>query len=188
MVHLLGIYNIKTGQNTVLRGLIAEEFARYTLTQRFPILIERPRVILDYLDELSLNNGRVIFLNKFQKTMDFFGIGPIINGNNNQLNTKDMIYKFFYEAEGLGRFLSSNEKNDRLEGIIIEVKSRTSINSWTPFQYSFSSKQELMLAESRRFGFKIILCGVTLENNWNISAIFTDEKEKILTEDFLIST
>lgn len=185
---LLGIYNIKTGQNTVLRGLIAEEFARYMLSQRFPILIERPRVILDYLDELSLNNDRVSFLSKFQKTMDFFGIGPIMNGDSNQFNTKDMMYKFFYEAEGLGRFLSSNERTDPLRGIIIEVKSRTSINSWTPFQYSFSSNQESMLAESRRFGFKVMLCGVTLENNWNISAIVTDEKGKILTENFLIPT
>jgi hypothetical protein len=119
--------------------------------------------------------------------MDFFGIGPIINEDSSQFNTKDMIYKFFYEAEGLGRFLSSNERIDRLRGIIIEVKSRTSINSWTPFQYSFSSKQESMLAKSRRFGFKVILCGVTLENNWNISATVTDEKGKILTENFLNS-
>jgi len=186
-VYFLGIYNIKTGQNTVLRGLIAEEFARYILSQRYPILIERPGVILSYLEEMSFNNKRVTFLNKFQKTMDFFGIGPVESRDEHHINPKEIIFRFFYEAEGLGRFLSANDKMDRLRGIIIEVKSRTSINSWTPFQYSFSSKQELMLAQSRNFGFKTILCGVTLENNWNISVSFTNEKGKVLTEDFLVT-
>ena len=70
-------YNIKTGQNTVLRGLIAEEFARYTLTQRYPIIMLRPIKVLEYLSKYSVQGAHTNFLNQFQQTMDFIGFGPI---------------------------------------------------------------------------------------------------------------
>ena len=75
--YLMITYNVMTGQNTVLRGLVAEEFVRYTLTQRMPIIILRPRFILEKLASFSIKGKKIDFLRKYQQTMDFFGIGPI---------------------------------------------------------------------------------------------------------------
>lgn len=181
-------YNLKRGENTVLRGLVAEEFARYILSQRFPILIIRPSMALKYLEKSSVKGRHVDFLLKNQKTMDFLGIFPFFQDKNAQLTSEEIVCRFFYEKEGLVRYLSKEPLINQLRGFIIEVKSRTSTNSWAPFQFSFSTNQKEMLDQSQRFDFEIILCGVTFASDWNLSAVFCDINQKILSEDFFAIT
>ena len=178
-------YNILEGGNTVLRGLIAEEYARYILIQRYPLTILRPKTVLHYLRKKMIKGQIVNFIKKYNQTMDYFGIGPIFEEDTQQLSTEEIVSTFFYAKEGLPQFMNKNEWVDKLEGFIIEVKSRTNMNSWAPFQYSLSTKQEKMINQSKKLGFNTILCGVTFGNNWNLSVVITNEYGKILPRDFL---
>ncbi|MFX1285270.1 MAG: hypothetical protein ACFFB5_16580 [Promethearchaeota archaeon] len=179
-------YNLIKGENTVLRGLIAEEFARYILSQRFPILVIRPAAALRYLETTSIQGRNIDFLQKNQKTMDFLGITPYFQREEFQLTPKETIYKFFNEEEGLNRYLRNETHFNQLKGFVIEVKSRTSTNSWAPFRFSFSPNQEEMLVECQKLNFDIILCGVTFTSDWNLSVVFCDRQQKILSEDFFV--
>lgn len=179
-------YNLVKGENTVLRGLIAEEFARYILSQRFPILILRPSTALTYLDRASVTGRNVDFLRKNQKTMDFLGISPFFHSEDFQLTPEETVIGFFYNREGLIRYLKENGDVTQLRGFIIEVKSRTSTNSWAPFQFTFSPNQKQMLDQNLRSEFEVLLCGVTFASDWNLSVVFCDENQKIITEDFFI--
>lgn len=179
------IYNIRTGQNTVLRGLLAEEFAKYMLVKRFPLLIVRPEVALQYIEEIP--NGNVIqFLQEYQQTMDYFGIGPVEEDDIIQLTQEGIIKRFFSVKEGLTRYLLDDLWAKQLRGFVIEVKSRTDMNTRAPFYFSFSPKQEAMLKKIENLGLELIIAGVTFQDNWNISVTFTNERGKILSEDFLI--
>ena len=172
-------YNLKTGQNSVLRGLIAEEFARYILIQRMPILILRPKEVLGIVDEYSIKGKNVEFLRKYQQTIDFFGIGPVLQDDILQLSTEQIIKRFFIEKGDLTRYLMKEPKSLSQRGVIIEVKSRTMVNPRDPFEFSFSPNQELMLKEDYE-DFDIILCGVTLSDDWNLSVVFYDRNQKII--------
>ena len=174
-------YNLKTGQNTALRGLIAEEFARYVLMNRFPLIVVRPQLILDVIKTEGISGVFKTFLEKYQQTMDYFGI--CISENDQDSSAKDIFLNFFWQKEGLTRFLIP-EKNQNLRGFIIEVKSRTTNNAWAPFNYSFSPNQTQMLDECKDMKIEVILCGVTLENNWNLTITFADRNQKVLAEDF----
>ncbi|MHA2167846.1 MAG: hypothetical protein ACXAAT_18520, partial [Candidatus Hodarchaeales archaeon] len=100
------IYNIKTGKNTVLRGLIAEEFARYTLTQRYPVIVIRPEKVLEFLTEQSIEGPHVQFLRQYSHTMDFFGLGPILDADDSpSISISKMVQDFFYKQNGLTKFL-----------------------------------------------------------------------------------
>lgn len=177
-------YNLLKGENTVLRGLIAEEFARYILSRCFPILTLRPSTALNYLDNASVKGMSVDFLRKNQQTMDFLGIAPFFQNGDLQLSPEEIVYQFFYEKEGLNRYLKKKIHINRLRGFIIEVKSRTTTNSWAPFQFSFSPNQKEMLNQSQKFSFKTILCGVTFSSDWNLSVVFCDNNQKVLQENF----
>jgi hypothetical protein len=176
-------YNLKTGQNSVLRGLIAEEFARYILNQRMPLLILRPKIILEVLSEALIKGSSVDFLWKYQQAMDFFAIGPILNDDVIQFSTEQIIHKFFYSKGDLTRYLHSEQQSQILKGFIIEVKSRTTANPRDVFEFSFSPNQEVMLSQSGD-KFDIILCGVTFSDNWNLSIVFYDRNQKILPMDY----
>ena len=135
--YLMITYNVMTGQNTVLRGLVAEEFVRYTLTQRMPIIILRPRFILEKLASFSIKGKKIDFLRKYQQTMDFFGIGPIIREDKLQFSIEQIIYNFFVNKGNLDQYLSGVQQVQILKGFIIEVKSRTTANPRDFFEFSF---------------------------------------------------
>ncbi|MHA2203535.1 MAG: hypothetical protein ACW991_07580 [Candidatus Hodarchaeales archaeon] len=177
-------YNLLKGENTVLKGLLAEEFASYTLSQRLPILIVRPSTALKYLANASIIGKYVDFIRRNQQTMDFLGIAPYYKDNNFRFKPEEIIYRFFYEKEGLTRFLTNETSSNQLSGFIIEVKSRTGINAWAPFQFSFSPNQVEMIDQSQIYDLKIILCGVTFASDWNLSVVFCDENQKVLSEEF----
>ncbi|MFX1504848.1 MAG: hypothetical protein ACFFDC_01930 [Promethearchaeota archaeon] len=177
-------YNLLKGENTVLRGLVAEEFTRYILSKRLPILIVRPMKALKILDEASVAGEYVDFIRKNQQTMDFIGITPYYKDEDPRIRQEDLICQFFYEKEGLTRFLSNNALSKQLDGFIIEVKSRTSTDSWAPFQFSFSPNQLEMIDQILRYDFKIILSGVTFASDWNLSVVFCDRNQKIISEEF----
>ena len=177
-------YNLLKGENTVLRGFVAEEFARYTLSKRLPILIIRPVKALKILDEASIVGRYVDFIRKNQQTMDFIGITPYYKDDPFRLRREEIICQFFYEKEGLTRFLLNNASSKQLDGYIIEVKSRTSTDSWAPFQYSFSPNQLEMIDQSQKYNFNIILSGVTFASDWNLSVVFCDHNQRILSEEF----
>lgn len=176
-------YNLLTGGNTVLQGLVAEEFARYILSQRFPILIIRPTVALKYLKKSDIRGMCVDFLQRNTKTMDFLGIFPFYHDKEYQFTPEEIVCQFFYEKEGLNRFLNKNLRK-YLRGFIVEVKSRVAKNTWAPFQFSFSENQVRLLNQSQRFNFEIILCGVTFGEDWNLSVVFCDRNQKILSDCF----
>ncbi|MFX0084165.1 MAG: hypothetical protein ACFFAU_00710 [Candidatus Hodarchaeota archaeon] len=176
-------YNLKTGQNSVLRGLIAEEFARYILNQRMPLLILRPKTVLDLLNDLLIKGSLVDFLWKYQKSMDFFAIGPILSEDSLQFSTEQLLHKFFYSKGDITRYLLNNQQSQMLKGFIIEVKSRTTANPREVFEFSFSPNQESMLSQCGE-DFDIILCGVTFTENWNLSIAFYDRNLKILPRDY----
>jgi len=177
-------YNLLKGENTVLKGLVAEEFARYTLSKRLPILIVRPSRALKYLDEASIVGKYVDFVRKNQQTMDFIGIAPYYKDDDYRFKPEEVICQFFYKKEGLIRFLSNETLSNQFSGFIIEVKSRAGINSWAPFQFSFSTNQLEMIDQSQNYDFKIILSGVTFASDWNLSVVFCDKNQKMLSEDF----
>ncbi|MFW9905748.1 MAG: hypothetical protein ACFFFH_15550 [Candidatus Thorarchaeota archaeon] len=177
-------YNLLKGENTVLKGLVAEEFARYSLSKRLPILIVRPVKALRILDEASIVGKYVDFIRKNQQTMDFIGITPYYKDENLRVRREDLICQFFNEKEGLTRFLLKNTLSKPLGGFIIEVKSRTSTNSWAPFQFSFSPNQLEMIDQSRSYDFKIILSGVTFASDWNLSVVFCDQNQRMFSEEF----
>ncbi|UCE13053.1 MAG: hypothetical protein JSV04_12780 [Candidatus Heimdallarchaeota archaeon] len=177
-------YNLLTGENTVLQGLVAEEFARYILSQRFPILIIRPTTALKYLENSDIRGKYIDFLTRNQKTMDFFGIFPFSHDEEYQFTPEEIVCQFFYEKEGLNRYLNKNSLAKLLRGFIIEVKSRATRNSWAPFQFSLSKNQSKLVNQSQRFNFDIILCGVTFTDDWNLSVVFYDRNQKILSNDF----
>jgi hypothetical protein len=180
------VYNIKAGQNTVLRGLIAEEFARYTLIQRYPLIVLRPIKVLEYLSQNSVQGGHKDFLTNFQQTMDFVGFGPIDESESTiPFSVDEIIAAFFHKQDGLTKYFPSYSNIGGLKGFIIEVKSRTSEHHWKPFQYSFSANQDLMFNKSKNFNFDVILCGVTFAKDWEITVVFTDLRGKILPPDFL---
>ncbi len=179
------IYNIKTGQNTVLRGLLAEEFARYVLVNRFPLLIIRPEVALQFIEDIP--KGKVIhFVQEFHQTMDYLGIGPVEEDDIIHLTQEGVIKRFFSAKEGLTRYLIDDHWAKQLRGFVIEVKSRTDMTARAPFHFSFSPRQDIMLQKIKDIDLEIIIAGVTFQDNWNISVTFTNERGKILSEDFLI--
>ncbi len=180
------LYNLKTGQNTVLRGSVAEEFARYILSQRLPILILRPSAVLKYLENAVIKGRYVDFLRKNQQTMDFLGIYPFFAEGKHYTTVEETVCRFFYEKEGLTRYIIQDNQINQLRGFIIEVKSRTSSNTWAPFQFTFSPNQEEMLNQSRGFDLEIILCGVTFSSDWLLTIVFCNGKQKILPEEFFI--
>ena len=182
------VYNIKTGANTVLRGLIAEEFARYTLGQRYPIIVLRPSKVIEILSKNQTKGPHFDFLVQYQQTMDFIGFDFIQQPETSPpLSISDLVQNFFYHQDGLTRYLPSTSLELRLNGYIIEVKSRSTKNHWNPFIYSFSSNQEEMFLQAIKYRFKVILCGVTLANDWEISVIFTNPQGKILPQNFFNS-
>lgn len=182
---LKSIYNIKNGQNTVLRGFLAEEFARYMLVQKFPLLIVRPRKVIELLVNEKFKSRHLEFLIKYQQTMDFIGFGPIIQTLEEQNTLRESLINFFYAQDGLTKYFDSTHSSSKIEGYLIEVKSRTSENYWKPFNYSFSVKQEEMFEESRNYNFNIIICGVTFEDDWNLGILYTDRNGKILPSDLI---
>ncbi|MHA1973778.1 MAG: hypothetical protein ACTSW1_12335 [Candidatus Hodarchaeales archaeon] len=179
-------YNIKTGKNTVLRGLITEELTLYILTKNFPILVMRPTKALEILSSLQLNSNKYEFLKKYQQTMDFFGLGPVFQDIRYPLSNREILLKYFEYEQGLNKFFTTEKWIKKLQGYIIEVKSRTSQNSLKAFNYSFSTNQVKMISQVRRLGFKIILAGVTFEQDWEVSVVFTNENGTILSKDFVI--
>ncbi|MHA1214927.1 MAG: hypothetical protein ACTSPG_06495 [Candidatus Hodarchaeales archaeon] len=179
-------YNIETGKNTVLRGLIAEELVHYILTKNFPIIVMRPAKALETLKSLQLNSNKFTFLRTYQQTMDFFGLGPIFKDTRFPHSTQEILLKYFEYEQGLNKFFNNEKWVKDLKGYVIEVKSRTSQNVLKPFNYSFSANQVEMIKKVKTLGFKIILAGVTFEANWNVSVIFTNENGTILTKDFII--
>ena len=181
------IYNIKTGKNTVLRGQIAEEFARYTLTQRYPIIVFRPEKVLEFLDEQSIDGPHVQFLRQYAQTMDFFGLGPILeNDESPSIPINKMVQDYFYYQNGLTKYLVQPLLDVSPKGYIIEVKSRSTKNYWKPFHYSFSENQERMFSQSKRFNLEIVLCGVTFAQNWEIAVVFTNLEGKILPQEYFM--
>jgi hypothetical protein len=181
------IYNIKTGKNTVLRGLIAEEFARYTLTQRYPVIVIRPEKVLEFLTEQSIEGPHVQFLRQYSHTMDFFGLGPILVADDSpSISISKMVQDFFYKQNGLTKFLIQPFQEVPTRGYIIEVKSRSTKNYWKPFQYSFSENQEKMFSNSKLFNFEIVLCGVTFAQEWEIAVVFTNLEGKILPQGYFM--
>lgn len=112
--------------------------------------------------------------------MDFFGLGPITENMTLQRSVKDLLTSWFYMNEGLPRFLQSDDSILRIQGFTIEVKSRTTSQMWTPFQYNFSPNQESMFEECDEVGFQSILCGVTFGTNWDMSIVFANHRGKII--------
>ncbi|MFW9778305.1 MAG: hypothetical protein ACFFE8_05575 [Candidatus Heimdallarchaeota archaeon] len=180
MIILSSSYNILTGQNSVLRGLIAEEFVRYFMSQQFPLLVLRPKIVLRYLDDTNIRGRTVNFVRKYQQTMDFFGLGPIDESMLLQRSAKDLLTSWFYMNEGLPRFFQDDDYVLRLHGFAIEVKSRTTSKIWSSFQYNFSPNQENMFEECNEVGLQSILCGVTFGANWDISIVFANHRGKII--------
>jgi len=136
----------------------------------------RPSTVLQYLQKNGFQSSSVQFLEKYQQTMDYFGIAPIRLENEPLLSAEEVIIRFFQAKNGLPRFIQKFSWEQKLQGYIIEVKSRTSVSSWPPFHSSFSPNQELMLEEVKKFNFEIVLCGVTFEPNWNLSIVFYNQK------------
>ncbi|MHA2293822.1 MAG: hypothetical protein ACXACK_16795 [Candidatus Hodarchaeales archaeon] len=180
-------YNLRNGENTVLRGLVAEEAARYILTQRYPILVLRPKKALNYLDSGAVEGRSVEFLRKNQKTMDFFGIFPFFRDKDLQMTTEEIICKFFLEKEGLDHYITKESFTQHVKGFVIEVKSRTTENTWAPFNFGFSSNQKKMFNQCQQFDFTTILCGVTFAPDWNLSIVFCDINQRIFSDNFLAS-
>lgn len=180
-------YNILTGQNTVLRGLIAEEFARYSISHRFPLIVLRPKVILQYLDDAEVRGRTVNFIRKYQQTMDFFGLGPVGQDLTLHRNVEALLTSWFYMIEGLPRFFPGGESVHHLQGFVIEVKSRTTSQAWTTFQYNLSPNQEDMFEACNEVGLRVILCGVTFGANWDISIVFANRRGKILPTSSLLA-
>jgi hypothetical protein len=181
------IYNIKTGKNTALRGLLAEEFARYTLSQRHPIIVLRPAKILEYLSEQAVEGLHVQFLRRYVHTMDFFGLGPVLETEESlSIPLSKIIQDFFYEQDGLTKYLVQPLPDVTIKGYIIEVKSRSTKNYWRPFQYKFSVNQEKMFLQSKRINFEVILCGVTFANDWDMAVVFTNLEGKILPQGYFM--
>jgi len=117
--------------------------------------------------------------------MDFIGFGPI-NQSLGELTTfREVLINFFYAQDGLTKYFGSSYPSSNINAYLIEVKSRTGVNFWTPFNYFFSTKQEEMFDESKSYNFKIILCGVTFEKDWNLGIVYTDRNGKILPDDFI---
>jgi hypothetical protein len=125
------------------------------------------------------------FLIKYQQTMDFIGFGPINQSLGEQTTFREVLINFFYAQDGLTKYFGSSYHSSNINAYLIEVKSRTGVNFWNPFNYSFSTKQEEMFDESKSYNFKIILCGVTFEKDWNLGIVYTDRNGKILPDDFI---
>ncbi len=148
-----------------------------------PLLILRPKIVLDLLDELMIKGSLVDFLWKYQQSMDFFAIGPILSEDAAQFSTEQLIQKFFYSKGDLTKYLPNNQQSQILKGFIIEVKSRTTANPREFFEFSFSPNQELMLSQCGE-DFDIILCGVTFTENWDLSIAFYDRNLKIIPKNY----
>ncbi len=120
--------------------------------------------------------------------MDFIGFGPI---KNNETSLPELgsglVRNYFYEQDGLTPFLPSNSEQTKINGYIIEVKSRTTKNHWKPFTYSFSINQEKMFSKSVKYKFKVVLCGVSFAEDWELSVVLTNPQGKILPEDYFNS-
>ncbi|WP_455139989.1 hypothetical protein [Candidatus Hodarchaeum mangrovi] len=179
-------YNIEKGSNTKLRGLISEEFVRYTLLTNFPILVIRPTKAIKILDDNAISGEFVQFLKDYEQTMDFFGIGPIPKENQTYISLNEIIINYFHKLRGLNRFFHHAKWIEELDGFIIEVKSRTSANALSPFNYSLSDKQKQMVNYGKKLGLKVILGGVTFERNWKLSLMFTNEIGKIIGNDYFL--
>ena len=165
-----------------MRGLIAEEFARYTLLQKFPLIVLRPIKVLDYLEERKIRSPHAKFLQKYSHTMDFFGIGPISDSEEMPaIPTGKLIQDYFYRQDGLTKFIAQPSSQNLIKGYIIEVKSRSTKNHWKPFQYSFSSNQERMLSRLKKYNFEVIICGVTFAKDWKMAVVFTNQDGKIIS-------
>ncbi len=120
--------------------------------------------------------------------MDFIGFGPIEDPETTiPQSTPDLVQTFFFQQDGLTRYLHPNQKYINLKGYIIEVKSRSTQNHWKPFTYSFSPNQEDMFAKAMKYRFKVVICGITLANDWEISMVLTNPQGKVLSQDFFNS-
>ena len=168
-------YNIERGSNTKLRGLIAEEYVRYTLLTHFPLLVIRPTRAVKILEINAISGEYAQFLKHYEQTMDFLGIGPIPKEEKAPFSTDEIIINYFYKLGGLNQFFHQLEWIEKLDGFMIEVKSRTFTNALSPFSYSLSDKQKEMLNFGKKLGLKVILGGVTFEPNWKLSVMFTNE-------------
>jgi hypothetical protein len=129
----------------------------------------------------------VEFLREYSHTMDYFGLGPILeNEESLTIPITKVIQDFFYKQDGLTKYLVQPLSEDIIKGYIIEVKSRSSKNYWKPFQYSFSHNQEKMFSKSKRFNFQVILCGVTFASDWEMAVVFTNLEGKVLPQEYFI--
>ncbi|MHA1994399.1 MAG: hypothetical protein ACW97Z_07660 [Candidatus Hodarchaeales archaeon] len=145
----------------------------------------RPAKVIEILTQYQIEGPHFDFLCQYQQTMDFIGFGPVQQTETSlPITVSEILQNFFYQQDGLTRFLPSPSIQDRLSGFIIEVKSRSTKNHWNPFNYSFSANQEEMFLKATKFRFKVILCGVTLADDWEISVVFTNRDGKILPQDF----
>jgi len=179
-------YNIEKGSNTKLRGLISEEFVRYTLMANFPILVIKPTRAIKILDDNAISGEFVQFLRDYNQTMDFFGIGPISKEEQTLISINEIVINYFHKLRGLNRFFHRVKWIEELDGFIIEVKSRTSANALTPFNYSLSDKQKQMLYNGKKLGLNVIFGGVTFERNWKLSVMFTNEIGTIIGNDYFL--
>ncbi|MCK4849433.1 MAG: hypothetical protein KAT16_10420 [Candidatus Heimdallarchaeota archaeon] len=120
--------------------------------------------------------------------MDFFGLGtPILETEESLTIPLNKLFQdFFYEQNGLTKYLVNPLPELTIKGYIIEVKSRSTKNYWSPFQYSFSSNQEKMFLESKKLNLEVILCGVTFSQNWDIAVVFTNLEGKILSKEYFM--
>jgi len=166
---------------------LAEEFARYSLTQRHPVIVLRPEKILTYLSEKNVDGPHVQFLRRYAYTMDFFGFGPVLETEELlSIPLNKLIQDFFYKQNGLTKYLVQPLSEVSINGYIIEVKSRSTKNYWKPFQYSFSSNQEKMFTQSKRFNLEVLLCGVTFAQDWEMAVVFTNLEGKILPQGYFM--
>ena len=116
-----------------MRGLLAEEFARYTLIQKFPLIVLRPIKILEYLEERKIRSPHAQFLKQYSHTMDFFGVGPISDSEETPaIPTSKLIQDYFYRLKKhvkpelqtsyheKGSLMSTKGKADRSKFVLSE--------------------------------------------------------------------
>ena len=144
----------------------------------------KPAKVIEVLTENNIKGPHFDFVVQYQQTMDFIGFGPIEHNDTALPATLgEILRNFFYQQDGLTRYLPGSDEQ-KINSFIIEVKSRSTKSHWNPFNYSFSPNQEEMFSKAPKYRFKVILCGVTLANDWEISVTFTDPQGKILPQDF----
>lgn len=177
-------YDILTGKNTVLRGLIAEEAASYLLKRKLNLIIFRTDKILKFIRKHKIKTNRGKFIRKYKQTMDFFGIYiPEEVRKNSLISLESVLLSFFTEKEDLRGFIGENLLKECIKGYVIEIKSRVTNSPTKSFNFSFSENQQQMIKKLKNHkSLDLLVVGITMCNNWIINATFFDKNLNVISK------